>query len=142
MADKKILSRQKIALTPNDNTLVGKIQPDAEHIYVLLNSTIAFTVTLPDVQTSMQSELIFKNIGACDVTIVPQAGQFLDKATTHTIRPLDTVSFWSDLDKTWWILADNMVNPYPLNGPCADIATAIALVNQMRLALIAADIGV
>jgi hypothetical protein len=102
------LSRQKIVLTPFDNALAGKINGDAEHVHVLLDSTLApFTVVLPDATATMQREIICKNIGTNDVTIIPIDGQFLDTSTSHVISPLDLVSFWPDLVKTWWMLDNN-----------------------------------
>lgn len=102
------LSRQKIIRTPSDNSLAGKISPDTEHVHILLDSSVAgFTVTLPDATATMQRELIFKNIGSNNVTIQAQPGQYIDFATSHIIRPLDLVSVWSDLVKTWWLLDAN-----------------------------------
>jgi hypothetical protein len=111
MNETKKLARQKIVLTPYDNTLKGKIQGDAEHVHVLLDSTTAgFTVVLPDATATMQRELIMKNIGTNNVTVIPLTGQFVDKSTSHVISALDLVSFWSDRVKTWWMLDNNSVS--------------------------------
>ena len=108
MNEKVKLSRQKIILTPNDNSLDGKIKGETEHCHILLDSALApFTVTLPDATASMQRELIFKNIGANNVTIQPQSGQFIDEDTSHVLAHLDLVSVWPDLVRTWWMLDNN-----------------------------------
>jgi len=131
------LSRQKIILTPSNKALATLINPDAEHVHILLDSTTAgFTVTLPDATGSMQRELIFKNIGDYDVTIVPITGQYIDKSLTHTLHPLDLISLWSDLVKTWWMLDNNSISLHTINGPCTDLASAVALLNQVRAAII------
>jgi hypothetical protein len=102
MSDK--ITRQKIILTPYDPDLTGKINGEAEHVHVLLDTTVAaFTVALPSVTATMKRELLFKNIGANDATIISQAGQYCDLSTSIIIRPLDLVSLWADLIKTWWI---------------------------------------
>jgi hypothetical protein len=106
MADK--LTRQKIILTLTDCVLSGKINPSSEHVHVLLDSSISgFSVILPDATFTLQREIIFKNIGAKDVTIQAKTGQFIDKGTSHVVKPLDLVSVWPDLVKTWWLLDSN-----------------------------------
>jgi hypothetical protein len=101
------LSRQKIILTPSDNSLIGKINPDAEHVHVLLNSTEAFYVVLPTVTGSMQRELIFKNIGSKVVRVQPIAGEYIDYSLYHDLAYLDLVDLWPDGEKTWWMLDNN-----------------------------------
>jgi hypothetical protein len=99
------LSRQKIILTPTEKSLIGRINADTEHCHILLDTTNGpFTVILPDATGSMQKELIFKNIGTNNATIVPITGQWIDNVITKTIAPLDSLDLWSDLIKTWWIL--------------------------------------
>ena len=103
MSDK--LSRQKIILTPYDNSLAAKINPACEHCHVLLDTTTgAFTVTLPDAQGTMQRELIFKNIGTKTATIVPQGGQYIDLGQSDTLASMAAQSYWPDLVRTWWKL--------------------------------------
>ena len=96
-------TRQKIILSASDNSLDGKISSSTEHLYVLLDSTDgAFTVTLPDAQSTMRYELIFKHKkGSAAVTVQSRQGQFIDLGTNHVLNPLDCVGFWPDLVDTW-----------------------------------------
>jgi hypothetical protein len=99
------LSRQKIILNPTEKSLVGRINANTEHCHILLDTTNGpFTVILPDATATMQRELIFKNIGTNNATIVPINSQWIDNVITKTIVPLDSLDLWSDLIKTWWIL--------------------------------------
>jgi hypothetical protein len=101
-------TRQKIILTPSNNSLDGKILPETEHAHILLDSSSgAFSVTLPDAQATMQLELIFKNIGANTVTIRARSGQYIDYDTSHDLAYLNLVSVWPDLLRTWWKLDNN-----------------------------------
>ncbi len=101
-------TRQKIILTPSDSSLVGKITDDSEHVHILLDTRSGgFTVTLPTATGSMQRELIFKNIGTNNATIVPITGEYIDYSQSHVVGPLDLVSVWSDLVRTWWLLDSN-----------------------------------
>jgi hypothetical protein len=97
------LTRQKIVLTPSDSSLSGKINPDCEHCHVLCDTTTAaFTVTLPSVTGTMQRELIFKNIGANSVTLVPITGQYIDTSVSLVLTTLQNQSLYADNVKTWW----------------------------------------
>lgn len=108
MNDTNKNTRQKIVLTPYDNSLVGKINGDTEHAHILLDSALApFTVTLPDATATLQRELIFKNIGANNVTIQAITGQYIDESTSHVLAHLDLVDVWPDNVKTWWMLDNN-----------------------------------
>jgi hypothetical protein len=134
---RKPLSRQKIILYPWDKELVSKINQDAEHIYILTDtSTGAFSITLPDATMTMQRELIVKNIGDYDITIYPLTGQYIDKSISHVLQPLDLVSFWPDLVKTWWMLDNNSIYNHPIGAAATDLASCIALANELRLILI------
>jgi hypothetical protein len=102
------LSRQKIILTPSDNSLAGKISPDSEHVHILLDSKNAgFSVPLPSATGSMQKELIFKNIGSNSVRIQPITGEYIDYSLYHDLAYLDLVDLWPDGEKTWWMLDNN-----------------------------------
>jgi hypothetical protein len=128
------LTRQKIVLTPYDSALVGKIQPSAEHVHVLLDSTIApFTVPLPDATASMKRELIFKNIGVNDVTLLPISGQYLDLDISHVVEPLDLVGLWSDLVKTWWLQDSNKIGTLSTNWRCVEESGTGDLVFQKKV---------
>jgi hypothetical protein len=106
------ITRQKIILTPSDKLLSGKINEDAEHVHILIDTTNGpFTITLPDANGTMKRELIFKNIGTTfDAEIVPIVGQYIDFSRSHPLAPLDLVSIWSDLNGTWWLLDSNAGN--------------------------------
>jgi hypothetical protein len=97
-------SRQKIILTPYDNVLSGKINLDAGSIYVLLDSTLVFSVQLPDASSNLLTEVTFKNIGALNVTINSITGQFIDTGISHVLAGLEWHSLIPDGDKTWWIV--------------------------------------
>ena len=97
------MTTQKLILTPYDTQIIGKINSDAYSVCVLLDSSLPFAVILPDVKATIQREIICKNIGANDVTIVPQNGQYFDLETSLVVSPLDTVFFWPDMVRTWWI---------------------------------------
>jgi hypothetical protein len=108
------LSRQKIILTPWDKELSGKLNPEAEHIHILLDSTTAaFSVTLPDAAATMQRELIFKNIGTNTVILVPINGQYIDDAESETIAASYALGLWADLMGTWWKLDSPGGEPGP-----------------------------
>lgn len=102
--------RTKIILTPYDKILVGKYSQEAEHIYILLDTTlIGFTVYLPDCRNGNQFEFIFKNIGSNIARIQTITGQYIDNTLYHDVNPWDLVSLWSDLDKRWIMLDNNAV---------------------------------
>jgi hypothetical protein len=102
--------RTKIILTPSDKVLVGKYSNEHDHVHVILDSTNgAFSVTLPDCRSNIHTEIIFKNIGVNDVTIVPVNGQYIDNKLSHTIKQWDLVTVWPDLLNTWYLLDSNVV---------------------------------
>lgn len=108
--------RTKVILTPYDKILSGKFPADAEHIYVLLDTTSGpFTVHLPDCRNTNQNEFIFKNIGTNKATIAPITGQYIDTSLLHVLNPWDLVSVWSDSVKRWILLDSNSnILPVPL----------------------------
>jgi hypothetical protein len=104
MNESKKLTRQKVVLTANDHSLMGRISGDAEHVHILLDTGISgYTVILPDAAATMQRELIFKNIGANTANIVPQAGQLIDNSTSAAITSMAALSLWSDRNNYWII---------------------------------------
>ena len=122
-------TRQKIILTPTDNNIIGKVGPVSEHVHILLDSNNGpCTVTLPDATFSIDRELIFKNIGTNNVTIQAKTGQYIDLSTSHIIRPLNLVSVWCDLVKTWWLLDSNLSIELPTyTGNAAAIAAGLVI---------------
>ena len=129
MNDTNKNTRQKIVLTPYDNSLVGKISQDAEHVHVLLDSSLAsFTVVLPDATATMKRELIFKNTGINNVTLLAVNGQYLDLDISHVVAPLDLVGLWSDLVKTWWLQDSNNLGTLSSSWKCVEELTTGDLV--------------
>ena len=127
--EKKKLSRQKIVLTPYDNSLVGKINGDTEHAHILLDSSLApFTVVLPDATATMKRELIFKNTGINNITLLAVNGQYLDLDVSHIVAPLDLVGVWSDLVKTWWLQDSNNLGTLSSSWKCVEELTTGDLV--------------
>jgi hypothetical protein len=103
--------RTRVFLNPSNNILVGSYPADAEHIHVILDSSVApFTVALPDVTQPEHKEFVFYNypedgVGNT-VRVVPVSGQELRiREFYHDLAPLDTVGMVADL-KNRWLVSD------------------------------------
>lgn len=103
--------RTRLFLNPSNNKLVGNYNPLAEHIHIILDSSIAaFSVRLPDVTKPEHKEFIFYNYPkrgtGNTVRLLPVSGQLMvNNDTYHDINPGDTVSCCADL-KNRWLLSD------------------------------------
>lgn len=97
--------RQKIILTLSDHSIVGKINPDSDDVYLLCDTTNGgFTVTLPDCMASLDIVLNFKCIGANALRVQALPGQYIEFSTYYDLNRGDLISIWPDLNKIWWIL--------------------------------------
>ncbi len=122
-----------IKLTTVDNILIDKYSDDDGDILVELDSTIAaFSITLPDLKSCGERVFAFKNYGANNVTLSTVHGQIIDYAEviSKTIVYKEFYSIASNGADKWISLETNV---YPLNIACTDLASSIALINQIRL---------
>lgn len=105
--------------------LTGKYSKDDESILVVLDTSenIAYSVTLPDLNSPAGKEFSFKNIPygetGADVTIQTANNQVIDgKYYNHTVSPYDLASFMSNKKDTWVFMGA---------GPIAEIHGEIYL---------------
>jgi hypothetical protein len=106
--------QKSITLTCFDKQLLGKYQEDAEHLFIVLDTSalIPFTVYLPDLKLPANKEFQFKNLpfgtAGAIVTISTINGQLIDgRDYTHAVNPFDFLAFRTDLRRTWVLMDVN-----------------------------------
>ena len=121
-----------IKLDISNKVLSGQHGAKDDILVELDGSKGAFDVELPDLRSCGSRVFMFKNLGASSVTLKTVHGQIIDysEVTSKIVVYKEFYSLASNgIDK--WISLKTQV--YPLNIACTDLASSIALLNQVRL---------
>lgn len=109
-------TRQRIPLTPEDNRIIGKYNPEADQVHVICNSTsAAFAVALPPSGSVEKPEFVFYNVtksgNGNSVTISGNIDEV--SSTTYVIPPGGVVRIVDGLNGFYY--KDTSGVPIPIN---------------------------
>ena len=103
----RVLAQESVVLSPADTVLIGKYSSGSSVVLVdLLSDSAPFTITLPDLRSSLDKQFVFKNSGLNTVTIVTQHGQGINSqaVVSCAIAAGDCTTITTDSSEKWIIL--------------------------------------